>query len=293
MIDFSQPMGAEIPQEAGGEVIKGELATNSQAGTLVLWNPGFFEKILVMVRQDFEIYRPDMDALVEKALALQVTSEESDQLAVQYGSEAQGLKGKLEKRCAFIVDEPNAFVTTIRGLKNGFVNSLEEIKKDLGRKRDAFIAAERKRKEALRLQAEKEARELQEKLYREAREKAEAEAKRLAEEEAKKRGVPVEQVEVVIAPVEEVFIPAPIVEQPKTTVRSSSGSGTGYQKKQLYIEVVDFSKIDDKYKILVDTAAIDTLERPRGLIKDDFKAGVREFAGLIVEEREKSQFRSK
>lgn len=279
-IDFSIPMGEEVPMEESGEVIEAELTT-SPAVPLQLWTPAFFKIAKDIVTKNFELYRPDLNALVEKAKALQVTSEETDQLAVQYGSEAQGLKGKLEKRCAFIVEEPNGFVTLIRGLKNGFTNSLAEMMKDLGAKRDRFIQAERKRKEALRLRAEKEARELSERLNREARDKAEAEAKKAAEEEAQKRGVPVEQVEVVVPIIEEVFIPTPVVEQPKSTVRSTSGSGTGYQKKALYIEITDFSLVKDAYKMLNESQ-----------IRIDFKAGTREFEGLIVEERERSQFRS-
>lgn len=300
MIDFSQPMGEEIPQTESGdgipvpgshwtdlpkmpipETMEGELVPFDY-GLAITLARGPLDQILKHIRKDFEAYQADLDALVKKALALNVVDEASDQEAVTLGSSAQGLKKKIEKRCDYIVDEPNTFVTTVRNLKNGFTKSLSEMMKDLGFKRDNWLYIEHRRKEALRLQAEKEARELQEKLNREAREKAEAEAKRLAEEEAQKRGIPVEQVEVVVAPVEEVFIPTPIVEQPKTTVRSSSGSGTGFQKKHLYIEVVDFSKMDDRYKVMCES-----------VIKDDFKAGVRSFEGLIVEEREKSQFRSK
>jgi hypothetical protein len=282
MINFSEQMGEEIPQEEDGEVMNGELAPKVQGEALQLWTSEYFETITAIVSKDFELYRPNLDALMEKARAHHVVDEASDQVAVMIGTSMQGLKGKLEKRCAFIVDEPNAFVTTIRGKKNGFVKDLDAAMDDLAKKRDVFLAVERRRKEALRLQAEKEARELQDRLNREAREKAETEAKKLAEEEAAKWGIPVDQVEIVVQSIEEVVIPMPVVEQPKTTVRSSSGSGTGYQKKRLYIEIVDFSKVDDRYKILRDS-----------VIKDDFKAGVRSFNGLLVEEREKSQFRSK
>jgi hypothetical protein len=263
------------------ETMEGELVPFDYSNQLALAKRPL-DLILTAIRKDFEAYQADLDALVEKAGALQVTSEDSDQIAVQFGSEAQGLKKKIEKRCDYIVDEPNGFVTTVRNLKNGFTKSLALMMSDLAAKRDRFILAEKRRKEALRLQAEREARELQDRLNREAREKAEAEARRLAEEEALKRNIPVEQVEVVIPTIiEEVFIPAPVVEQPKTTVQSKSGSGTGFQRKHLHIEVVDFTKVDDKYKALVES-----------VVKDDWKAGVRDFPGLIVEEREKSQFRS-
>ena len=283
MIDFSTTteMEGEIPEGISfePELIEGELVPFDYGNQIALAKRPL-DLILTAIRKDFEAYQTDLDDLVEKALALHVIDEASDQSAVMLGTSAQGLKKKIEKRCDYIVDEPNSFVTTVRNLKNGFTKSLATMMDNLGRKRDAFIAVEKRRKEALRLQAEKEIQELQEKTEREEQERREA--------EAKEKNVPVGDI-----PKQEVFFPKPVVEQPKTTVRSSSGSGTGYQKKQLYIEVTDFSKIDDKYKVLVDSGAVDTTERPRGSIKDDFKAGIREFSGLIVEEREKSQFRSK
>jgi hypothetical protein len=282
MIDFSTQIEGEIPEGLYPEVQEGELVPFDYTNQLALAKRPL-DLILMAIRQDFEAYQADLDALVEKALALHVIDEASDQEAVRLGTEAQGFKGKIEKLTEYVVDEPNSFVTGVRGLKNGFTKTLtNDVMGVVAKKRDVFLAVDRKKKEALRFQAEKEARELQDRLNREAREKAEAEAKRLAEEEAHRRGVTIEQVEVVIAPIEEVFIPTPVVEQTKTTVQSKTGSGTGFQRKHLYIEVTDFAKIDDKYKVLAES-----------VIKDDFKSGTRDFAGLIVEEREKSQFRSK
>ena len=91
-------------------------------------------------------------------------------------------------------------------------------------------------------------------------------------------------VKVVVAPVEEVKIFEPIVEQPASTVRAESGAGTAFQKDGRWTyRVVDMAKVPVEY-----------LLTNGPLINQKIKGGVRSLPGLeIYQDTPKTQFRGR
>jgi hypothetical protein len=149
-------------------------------------------------------------------------------------------------------------VAEIRSCANQFSSPAEVEEKRLGRVIKVYDAqvleTERRAREAA---LKKEQEELQ------ARQKAEAEA-------AAKQGVvytPVEAPPVVVAPVPQ-----------KTRV----AEGTVSQKKEINIEVLNLDLVESKYLIR-------TLDEKK--VKEDFKAGIRDFPGLKVTEDFETKFR--
>lgn len=258
-----------------------EIPEPAMTGELVPFDYG---KELVKVRSTLETYRPELNRMVEMARAHKVTDVASQNQAVEMGTQSQKFISKINLLVKSTIEEADDFVRTVRNTGKVFTEPLETIKKDMGSKIDIFVAAERRRKAELEEIARREARELQDRLNREAREKAEEEAKVRAQLEAELRGVPVEEIPVVVEPVQEVTFFEPVVEQTKTTVRAESGSGTAYQRKGDWTyRLTDMSKVPIEY-LLVNGP----------LVNKKIKGGVRDIPGLEIYQAEsKTQFKSR
>lgn len=254
------------------DVIEGELV------------PFDYGKELLKVQRTFESYRDELKQIEARATAIRVVDDSTRMMALEFGAQSQALIKKIKVKMEGMIQEPNDYVGKVRNIAKGLIEPLESIKKQSGAKIDTWLAEERRRKAELEEKARREARELQDRLNREAREKAEAEARARAEEEAKERNVPVEEVPVVVAPVEEVKIFEPVVEQTPTTVRAESGAGTAFQKDGRWVyKVVDMAKVP-----------VEFLLTNGPLINQKIKFGVREIPGLeIYQEDRKTMFRGR
>ena len=232
LIDFT----AEEDHAIGPEVMTGELVVLD------------YTRELTKAQQLFESYRGELRRMEEEAAALVVTDEASRMDAVSKGSSAQGLVRAIKVEMEKAILKPNNFVASVRNIAKGLTEPLESIKKQCSTKIDTWLAEERRRKAELEEKARREARELQDRLNREAREKGGGRGQGRGQAEAKERNIPVEEVPVVVAPVEEVKIFEPIVEQPASTVRAESGAGTAFQKDGRWVyKVVDMAKVPVEY----------------------------------------------
>ena len=243
---------------------------------------GDWQSQIEQARKTFDAHKVELDRMVEDAGALVVKNQATEMQCTEMGTQAQGLIKKIELARKKIIEEPSDFVTRVNNLARIYREPLENIKIDLGAKRDRWLAEERRKQAEAEALARKEAAELQERLNREAKERAEAEAKARAEAEAAEKGVAVETIEVKVEPVPEIVIPDPILPQASATVRAGSGSGTAFQKTEWTFDVLDLKQVPLEFIMLNESE-----------VKRQIKLGIREIPGLKIFERAKSQFRSR
>ena len=150
------------------------------------------------------------------------------------------------------------FNAAIRAFANELASTGEVEEKRLGKAQSDYRRLQEN--ERLKKQAAlvKEQQDLEDKLKKEAA-------------DAEKRGE-------VYVPVE---LPAPVAEPVTKVVHTASGSSS--QKKVIRVEVVDLNRVDPKY-------IIRTLDEKA--VKDDFKAGNRDFPGLTVTEDYDTRYRT-
>lgn len=204
-------------------------------------------------------WETEVNLMVERAQAITIIQDDAtNQQAAEY---ALGSK-KLFKKIGALEEHykrPHLdFISAVRSFAAKFKDPLLRIEKSMGRLQADYRRLqenERRRKQA---ELEREQREL------EARLKAEAAA-------AEKKGETYEPV----------ALPAAQAEPVAKVTRTAEGSAS--QKKVIRVEVVDLDKVDLKYIIrTVDEAAV----------KEDYKAGGRDFPGLKVELDYETRYRT-
>lgn len=191
-------------------------------------------------------FKPHFIEMKMKAEAIEVTNDDSELQAVEMVKQVKDLVKSIEKQRKAITDTPRLFVKAIGDFCNTFKKPLESIE---GKTRNKLS----------NYQGQKE-------FERRKREKADQdkidEMNKRLQAEAKKEGIESKDLPAVVLPVEK-----------KEVVRTESGASSHVRMDWKFIEVVDFSKVPEEFKILDEK-----------LVNSRIKAGIHVIPGLKIEE---------
>lgn len=275
---------------------------------------------ITAVRPQFEDFKKEAEKIAAQAVALVVVDEKSLTLAAEIGGGAKRIIKAIENRRDQVIEKPDNFVKSIRGMCKSITDDLKKATQVAGEKvsqHQAKIELERRQKEEA---ARKAAKELQERLDREAAEanrkareeaikKAEEETrarlakeaeerakqekenkkareereKREAEEMAEARRLAEEEAKK--HEIESPQVMAPVLPKEKNIVRTEEGSAHQRKKWTFDKENVDLKLLPEKYIIK---------SFNKKLIQEDIDQGLRnpEIPGVNIIEESKTVFRS-
>lgn len=193
--------------------------------TVEILEENFSLSRIEQARIDFDKYKVSVAVMDQKAAALDIIDDATNQTAVEMAGQSAAMFKKIEDKRKEIVKEPNEFIKAVNAFAKQYTERLDDIKRLLGFKITRYDQEQTRS----RLEAQRKANE---------------EAKRLQDEIDAAAKANNETPAVVVAPV--------VFETPKIT-RTSAGSAS--QKTTWTFEVKDFAALPDKFK-QVDRVAI-------------------------------------
>jgi len=214
--------------------------------------PGLPDPIEIARR--FEIYRKACEDLAESARSLNVRDDPAKVLATEIGTSAARLVKKIRKTENDLVEEPKAYLSTVRNLVKPFYGILDEAKRIAASKISDYEAAEELRREEEETRKRREREDLQEAL----------------DEEALRKG---------LDPVS-----LPDVVEPKTEKVTRSVSGSAHAARRWTFEIVDLDKVPDEY---IEPRRVDSRA-----INSAIGRGIREIPGLRIFQQRDTRFRT-
>lgn len=246
---------------------------------------------MALVRPKFEDYKREAGRIADEIKALEVTDDETLNLAVMLGGNAKKIAKAIDVKRREIVQEPSEFVKGVNGICKAITDALESAESAAKGKisqHQARVEMERRKAEEA---ARKAAADLQEKLRREAEEanrKAREDAARIAEAEARARAASQAEIDAARKAAEdearrhEIEAPtviAPVVPEAKKAVRTESAAA--HQRKVWTFEILDAEAVPAEYKVVNDQA-----------VRDAIKMGIRTIPGIRIYEESKTVFRT-
>lgn len=238
-IDFGAALREEAPRKGKGR----------KAATEEVAKADPFD--LAPIRARFVQYDGKIHAMAHAAEAFVVADEDTVRAAVEMAGQSHTMAKAIEDQRKAIVEEPNRFVKAVNNFCKDYTGRFEQISSVLKKK----ITDYQYKKEMIRREAERKAREedrrLQEALNKEAQEKG------------------------IQAP--EVL--AQVLPKPETTTRTEDGSA--YLKKTWAFEVVDAGAVPRDY-----------CEPSDRLIRQAVTGGIREIPGVRIFEKVQTVIRS-
>ena len=204
-------------------------------------------------------WETEVQLMVKRAQAITIIQDDAtNQKAAEYALGCKKLFKKIDALEEHYKRPHLDFTAAVRSFAATFKDPLLRIEKTMGRLQADYRRIQENEKRKRQAALDKEQRDLDAKL------KAEA-------EDAETKGE-------TYTPV---VMPAPVAEPVAKVTRTAEGSAS--QKRVIRIEVVDLNKVDKKY-------IIRTLDEKA--VKDDFRAGNRDFPGLMVIEDYDTRYRT-
>lgn len=207
---------------------------------------------LKRAKQHFTVYDDKLAQMQKQADKAKITDEQSAAHATEMMAQANSLKKEIEKRRKHIVDDAYSFYKAVLGFSKPYEAALDKIVRTIKDKYGQWSY----QVEMERRKAEKKAQE------------AAAKKQKEMDQAAKKAGI------------DPVAMPTPVL--PKKQEPTRTDTGTASTKMVWDFEVMDFSQLPDKYK-LVDEKAI----------RAAIRAGIREIPGVKIEEKPQVSVRSR
>lgn len=185
---------------------------------------------LASAKEHFRDYIEKIDAMKEKASALEVTTDGTNEDAVSIGTAAKTLFKKIEDQRKQIIEQPSDYVKSVNAFCKVFTEKLVFIEDLMKKKIAQYRAVQEQRRREAELAAQKAAEDLQKQL----------------DAEAKKKGT------------EPVKVETPVIQKQETTTRTETGSA--YGRKVWTYKIVDVKAVPREYLVVSDTLIRDAVK---------------------------------